>query len=126
LVSYFGRMLRKDLLYTAVTRASDMLILCGEPTAFERCLTTGTTQRKTRLKDRIVELFWKEDGKPKPVKEKKQTVDSESKTKTESKPKQQTTPVQAEAEEFVLTAVQIKSGDISPMIGMESLTPFGS
>lgn len=49
------RMLRKNLLYTAITRSKESLIICGEQSAFIKGVNTkDTNQRNTSLKDAIV------------------------------------------------------------------------
>lgn len=49
-VSTYHRMLRKNLLYTAITRSKQSLIICGDPQAFMRGVTTvDTNQRYTSL-----------------------------------------------------------------------------
>lgn len=53
-ISAYHRMLRKNLLYTAITRSQESLIICGEPNAFLRGVTTvDTNQRYTTLIDRL-------------------------------------------------------------------------
>lgn len=51
-ISAYHRMLRKNLLYTAITRSQESLIICGEPNAFFKGVTTvDTNQRYTTLID---------------------------------------------------------------------------
>ncbi|HLR88846.1 MAG TPA: ATP-dependent RecD-like DNA helicase, partial [Atopostipes sp.] len=49
----YGRMLKKDILYTAVTRASKSLSLIGEPEAFVRSIQSTQNLRNTALKERL-------------------------------------------------------------------------
>lgn len=49
LVSSYHRMLQRNLLYTAVTRSKQLLILCGEQTAFQQAVQTETSKRQTFL-----------------------------------------------------------------------------
>lgn len=51
------RMLRRNLLYTAVTRARDFLILMGDPRAFETAVAAVADNRKTALTERLVKLL---------------------------------------------------------------------
>ncbi|MGM8212956.1 SF1B family DNA helicase RecD2 [Virgibacillus sp. W0430] len=52
----YNRMLRKNLLYTAVTRSQQSLIICGMKDAFLRGVRTkDTNKRYTSLKERIME-----------------------------------------------------------------------
>ncbi|MFC3039150.1 ATP-dependent RecD-like DNA helicase [Virgibacillus xinjiangensis] len=53
-VSAYHRMLRKNLLYTAITRSKESLIICGEDEAFLRGIRTeDTNQRYTTLKEQL-------------------------------------------------------------------------
>ncbi|SDI93560.1 SF1B family DNA helicase RecD2 [Salimicrobium halophilum] len=50
----YNRMLKKNLLYTAVTRAKQSLILCGTPQAFLKGISTkDTNQRFTYLQEKL-------------------------------------------------------------------------
>ncbi len=100
MVQQYSRMFARNLLYTALTRAKEKLILLGEPEAYAKCIQTLVLNRKTTLTTRLWEVL----GKPK---------DSSVKeaTKVESTPK------------FILTPALVKKGEIDPMIGMDNLTP---
>lgn len=53
-VSTYNRMLRKNLLYTAITRSKKSLIICGEQNAFFRGIgTLDTNRRFTSLKEQL-------------------------------------------------------------------------
>ncbi|MFC2948443.1 SF1B family DNA helicase RecD2 [Virgibacillus sediminis] len=53
-ISAYHRMLRKNLLYTAITRSKDSLIICGEEQAFLRGIKTEDTNRRyTSLKEQL-------------------------------------------------------------------------
>ncbi|WP_067727319.1 SF1B family DNA helicase RecD2 [Oceanobacillus damuensis] len=55
-VSAYNRMLRKNLLYTAITRSKESLIICGEQQAFLRGIQTmDTNKRYTSLKEQLTE-----------------------------------------------------------------------
>lgn len=54
MVHQYHRMLQRNLLYTAVTRSKDILILLGEVQSFETCVTHESASRLTLLKERIV------------------------------------------------------------------------
>ncbi|MFC0522506.1 ATP-dependent RecD-like DNA helicase [Pontibacillus salicampi] len=50
----YARMLRRNLLYTAVTRSKSSLIICGDEEAFRRGVqTVDTNRRYTSLKERL-------------------------------------------------------------------------
>lgn len=96
-VRQYSRMFARNLLYTALTRAKDKLILLGEPKAFADCIQTVALNRKTTLKNRLQELF---------------EVTSNSMDK-KTRPK---TP------KFILTAELVEQ--IDPMIGMNEFSPY--
>ncbi|AYC29710.1 ATP-dependent RecD-like DNA helicase [Paenisporosarcina cavernae] len=53
-VRSYHKMLRKNLLYTAITRAKDFLILCGEESVFRMGVSrTSDLERLTSLKERL-------------------------------------------------------------------------
>ncbi|MGP4067636.1 SF1B family DNA helicase RecD2 [Halobacillus sp. B29] len=55
-VRSYKRMLRKNLLYTAITRSKQSLIICGDRNAFlEGVKSTDTNLRYTRLKEKLQE-----------------------------------------------------------------------
>lgn len=55
-VSTYNRMLRKNLLYTAITRGKQSLIICGEQHAFLSGIhTLDTNERYTSLADQLAE-----------------------------------------------------------------------
>ena len=55
MVHQYQRMLQRNLLYTAVTRSKDLLILLGEEQAYLTCVKNETASRMTTLKRRIEE-----------------------------------------------------------------------
>jgi exodeoxyribonuclease V alpha subunit len=60
-----GRMLRRDLLYTAVTRARRLVVLLGEPDAIGRAVESGAGRhRQTGLIARMDETFASEEHLP--------------------------------------------------------------
>jgi exodeoxyribonuclease V alpha subunit len=107
MVKQYSRMLQRNLLYTAVTRSKDLLILLGEEDAFQACVTRESAVRKTTLIERIM----------------KDTQDIPKKPKAEpfTKVKKREEPVKAGP--TVLTPQLISSQAIDPMIGMEDVTP---
>lgn len=55
-VSTYNRMLRKNLLYTAITRGQKSLIVCGEKQAFLRGIQMkDTNKRYTSLQEQLTE-----------------------------------------------------------------------
>lgn len=100
MVRQYSRMFARNLLYTALTRAKEKLILLGEPEAYAKCIQTLALNRKTTLTLRLWEVL----GKPK-------SSSGKGNAKVERTPK------------FILTPALVKMGEIDPMIGMDNLTP---
>ncbi|WP_099158613.1 SF1B family DNA helicase RecD2 [Virgibacillus ndiopensis] len=72
-VSAYNRMLRKNLLYTAITRSKQSLIICGEENAFLRGVRTlDTNKRYTSLKEQLQERL--SDMETKPVLEEEKEI----------------------------------------------------
>jgi exodeoxyribonuclease V alpha subunit len=99
----YGRMLKKDIIYTAITRASQTLLLCGEQNAFMKSVSENTTERLTSLASRISASSKEEN----PV--------------LEIKRKKIETP-QSKAD-CVLTPSDVETDAVDPMIGMEGIKP---
>ncbi|WP_129044838.1 SF1B family DNA helicase RecD2 [Companilactobacillus metriopterae] len=99
LVNEEERMLKRNLLYTAVTRAKRLLVMVGNRSAFERAIVDQSARRNTALLDRIIEVF---------------KLSKKSKTQKE-------TP---EIKSTELTVEMVMSQSIDPMIGMEDITPY--
>lgn len=117
----YMKMLRRNLLYTGITRSKDFLILCGDPQVFRYGVErTDDVQRMTTLKKRL-QLSAEE-----PVQE---TAVAEKAAMVESVPVAKTEPAIAEAK----TAAAKSKGPVSltnenvhfihPLVGMEGITP---
>ncbi|GEN49738.1 SF1B family DNA helicase RecD2 [Alkalibacterium pelagium] len=103
LVFGYGRMLKKDIVYTAITRASQTLLLCGERQAFEKSITEHTTSRKTSLAMRLSSLS-----------------EESSELKEDNSDGEQEN---VEKNTYILTPEAVDSFSIDPMIGMEQCQP---
>lgn len=103
LVFGYGRMLKKDIVYTAITRASRTLLLCGERRAFEKSITEHTTSRQTSLAMRLSSLS--EES----TEEKEDNSDGERDEEVKNA--------------YILTPEAVDSLSIDPMIGMEQCQP---
>lgn len=56
IVKGYHRMLRRNLVYTGITRAKEYLILCGEVNAFQRAIQhQNEMERNTLLKEKLIE-----------------------------------------------------------------------
>ncbi len=113
MLSSYGRMLKKDIIYTAVTRASKSLSLIGEPQAFLRGIESQQNLRNTALKERLQS-----------EKHPSTTEPAEQKRKNETEGSGESEESQKTEEEYVLTPDLVVTGRVDPMIGMEDITPF--
>lgn len=104
MVKQYGRMLRRNLLYTAITRSKNKLILCGDEGAFRFATENAGDLRRTML----VEKLLRNSESDKII----FTVD-EPKAVEPSKPKN-----------FTLSIDMVLGQEINPMIGMEGVTPY--
>lgn len=143
LVDLYSRMLRKDLLYTAITRAQSSLVMVGNPACFEKAVTSYQSPRKTNLCDLLQVKIKAIEGIEKIEKE-----ESDQQTQVENQSNEETISNEVVVEQTQLsldgfdTTIQTskegventkdKSYDltlsnwtlIDPMIGMEGTTPF--
>lgn len=94
-------MLKRNLLYTAITRAEKNLVLVGEQRAFLTALNTPGNDRKTGLTAKLQKQLAVEVNEVEP------------KEKTSTKPKKEN--------DYLLTKEKIYSGEIDPMIGMKDI-----
>lgn len=101
-------MLKRNLLYTAVTRAEKNLVLIGDPRAYAMAFNTPGNDRKTGLSAKLCEQLGKKVN-TEVVDEKE---DSNLASSTTDLPKD---------EDYVLTSELIYSGQIDPMIGMQGI-----
>lgn len=142
LVKQYGRMLQRKLIYTAVTRSKDFLILLGEKEAFRLAVESEMIPRQTTLRHRLVEdelelknqehqMIAYEEEKTEAVKEElnKQSAVEVAK---EVKETEQTISLFEEVEDIVeeeildyqLTLDMVKFLKVDPMIGMKNITPY--
>ena len=121
IVQQFSRMLQRNLLYTAITRAAEKLVLIGEPYAVVTSVKNEAVNRKTSLVDRL-DKVWSRHG------ELKSTFDHQTASLATELSSPQ--PVQKEneqlinndAQQYILTADLINSETIDPLIGMENIS----
>ncbi|WOV88778.1 ATP-dependent RecD-like DNA helicase [Sporosarcina oncorhynchi] len=115
----YRKMLRRNLLYTGITRAKDFLILCGEPEEFKIGINrTDELERQTTLKERLRKDL---------ITEMVDEGDSALEETTVAKSEVNTTEVVANGEEREITRDYRLTMDtilgIDPMIGMHGVTP---
>lgn len=107
----YRKMLRKNLLYTGITRAKDFLILCGEPEEFSIGIQrTDELERQTTLKERLRKEMAGEREAPIPLTEEVQLVGNRS------------IPEDGKLTDYRLTRETIFG--IDPMIGMQGTSPY--
>lgn len=122
----YMKMLRRNLLYTGITRSKDFLILCGDPSVFRYGVErTDDTKRMTTLKDRLSLSGPQTDGnKAEETAEETKTVQKNTvATPNSAEPQQrteETVPVEA-MEPAALTNDNVHA--IHPLIGMQGITP---
>lgn len=103
IVPQYRRMLERNLLYTAVTRASKKLIMVGDVNSFQECIGHESSNRKTTLNERLQQVF-KIDGN---TNDEKESLKSNNSASTD----------------YILTETAIVNHSIDPMIGMDGITP---
>ncbi len=118
LVRQFSRMLQRNLLYTAVTRASDFLIMVGEQSAYQQCVSTVSANRKTCLVERLRSVI---SGNEAPTEEK---VDTEITSANSTEIATDTENEEQEPQnDGILTMKMIQENVVNPMIGMQKIKP---
>ncbi|PKH08420.1 ATP-dependent RecD-like DNA helicase [Planomicrobium sp. MB-3u-38] len=122
----YMKMLRRNLLYTGITRSKDFLILCGDPGVFRYGVErTDDTKRMTTLKDRLsLSDPEADDNKTvsEPAQQKAVAANSaaSSQTAVQSESAQQTAVAEADGP-VSLTNDNVHA--IHPLIGMKGITP---
>lgn len=112
IVRGYSKMLRKNLLYTGITRAKNFLILCGEPDTFVYGFQkTDDMKRHTSLVER---LSLDETTEIKSLEEKNDT-------KTESTGKE---AIQSVEDKVPVALTLDNYSGIHPMIGMAGISPY--
>lgn len=120
IVQQFSRMLQRNLLYTAITRAAEKLVLIGEPYAAVTSVKNEAVNRKTSLVDRLGRV-WNRHGELKSNLD--HQTDSLTKELASPQPVQKQTEqlINNDAQQYILTADLINSDTIDPLIGMENI-----
>jgi len=126
IVRGYSKMLRRNLLYTGITRAKNFLILCGEPEVFTSGLNrTDDLQRLTSLRARLNPMET-EDVQVKAVEVQESSTNVEQKHKEkpieEVEEQQEIFTVLGEAVIPALTTETVHT--VHPLIGMNGITPY--
>lgn len=125
LVKGYTKMLKRNLLYTAVTRASDFLILIGDPAAYQMCVESESVNRQTTLVLRLEDTLSsnKTQEKVSTVAIEKVTEKAKS-TQSVTKTIPTVTPNSVESSSATVLTMQLIQGEkIDPMIGMAGISP---
>ncbi|VDG20748.1 ATP-dependent RecD-like DNA helicase [Lactobacillus sp.] [Lactiplantibacillus mudanjiangensis] len=130
MVPQFSRMLQRNLLYTAVTRAEQMLILLGDQQSFLRSVTNESVNRLTTLTKRLQQVFGDDQADVTPLSaaetQTSQVASSESTaaiaTSSTSEPAVEGASASS-PKTYRLTPALVRSGGIDPMIGMHDSRP---
>ncbi|AEA01235.1 SF1B family DNA helicase RecD2 [Aerococcus sp. Group 1] len=126
LISQYQRMLQRNLLYTAITRAKQSLILCGEVQAFQSAIQTQASQRHTNLYRSLLEedeLLPKLNSQPSEV---SPSQDQSTRSQGDESGGQQGDLENSGMNVKVdwLTPALLESGQIDPLIGMDGISPY--
>ncbi|CAM5195461.1 ATP-dependent RecD-like DNA helicase OS=Ureibacillus acetophenoni OX=614649 GN=recD2 PE=3 SV=1 [Ureibacillus acetophenoni] len=127
IVRGYSKMLRRNLLYTGITRAKNFLILCGEPEIFTSGLNkTDDLQRLTSLRARLNPMEVED------VQIKEVATTTVNSIQNEKMPKETQKPAMKEQQEMftVLGEAIIPSltnetvHTVHPLIGMNGISPY--
>ncbi|WEV55975.1 SF1B family DNA helicase RecD2 [Ligilactobacillus acidipiscis] len=137
MVPQFARMFARNLLYTAITRAKEKLILVGDLESFRRSISKVAQNRLTTLKQRLETELGDEKqvgASDDSTQLTQPAVQVERDGSQPRKTKQEGTLGKNTAEEFnqrqvlnesyTLTLQLIESQNIDPMIGMDGVRPI--
>lgn len=124
LVPQFARMLQRNLLYTAITRAEETLILLGDMQSFERSVTNESVNRQTTLTKRLQQVFDGDQATPAVP----DATPTSAVASMEPAPESESAPAEPEAQPadsgpHELTPALVVAGKIDPMIGMQGIKP---
>ncbi|MFR0611798.1 ATP-dependent RecD-like DNA helicase [Limosilactobacillus balticus] len=126
-VRQFSRMLQRNLLYTAITRAAEKLVLIGEPYAVATSVENEAVNRNTSLVERLKMVWEKHNDLQRSLKT--DTLEKDLTKNTGSVSSQITVneqtdsrSVDPQSQDYLLTAELINSNKIDPLIGMENIS----
>lgn len=136
MVHQYQRMLQRNLLYTAITRSKELLILLGELPAYQQCVENESNLRYTTLKERILgidtlsttmrqRINQYEEADEEPFVEEIEAVEPVVETIKEDQTSLSLfVEEEKEALPEYLTEDVVRTGQIDPMIGMEGISPY--
>ena len=133
LVRQFSRMLQRNLVYTAVTRAAEKLVLIGEPAAMMMATQHTGENRQTSLLQRLTTVWQRHDQLKSPLdRPGEPQMPTSAAVETSPAPEKPaapapSTPVEqpsATPASTILTAAMINNHEIDPLIGMAGIAPY--
>ena len=116
-VRQFSRMLQRNLVYTAITRAADKLVLLGEAQAMALAVHNVGTNRQTTLLNRLREK-WQLTKPEKPA-----AVAKDDSLAVADKELVPDSATESSSGPQILTAALIAEQAIDPLIGMAGIKP---
>lgn len=123
MVRQFSRMLQRNLLYTAITRAKNKLIMVGEPQAFEMSIQNESVNRKNSLNLRLIDVF-QGQSIPDSVNQLSIAAVEETSNRTlDSNENDQAASQEQPPVDYTLTVQLVQNGQVDPMIGMHGIRP---
>ena len=125
-VQQFSRMLQRNLLYTAITRAAEKLVLIGETYAVVTSVENEAVNRNTSLVDRLKAVWERHNDLQYSLKTDSLENDLEDPTSHSSQltdNEQADKSIKSQSQEYILTAKLINSNIIDPLIEMEDISP---
>jgi exodeoxyribonuclease V alpha subunit len=129
IVNQFSRMLQRNLLYTAITRAAEKLVLIGEPYAVMTCVENEAVNRQTSLVERLTQVWQRHDELTSPLDKPAESLksnlakaDANSTSDDQAKSLAPGTSSPSDQQDYILTADLINSGQIDPLIGMAGIS----
>lgn len=122
-VKSYYRMLKKDLIYTAITRATRYLILIGETSALKLSLQSTSANRRTTLTERLQEIVEIEANQKNLNQEEgsRQAQEELIELNLGKGPVALKAKLSLKQNVPLLTQQKIEANEINPMIGMEEI-----
>ncbi|XJS09788.1 ATP-dependent RecD-like DNA helicase [Aerococcaceae bacterium WGS1372] len=121
LVDMYSRLLQKDVLYTAITRAQSSLIMIGNPNSFYKAVTSQKPPRKTFLCDLLKVQFDIDDEESDLlIQEPAAQEEDEQEAVMTIEHQEMAQELNEKVEKLTMDTVEL----IDPMINMEGISPY--
>ncbi|MDO4903316.1 MAG: ATP-dependent RecD-like DNA helicase [Limosilactobacillus sp.] len=123
-VNQFRRMLQRNLIYTAITRASEKLVIVGEVSAMRLAVQNEGTNRNTTLLFQLNKRWNIAQGEVKTVEKSSIPTEHDEEEPVDVEPvTPSVTPQVGDNGVKILTPEMIENNLIDPMIGMDGIKP---